>query len=65
MMDGGKIVMVKILVINVGSLILKWKFFSVFEEMVIVLGMVDWLGLLDFVFIIKKVDGSKYFEIKD
>lgn len=65
MMDGGKIVMAKILAINAGSSTLKWKLFSVPEETVIASGMVDRLGLPDSVFTIKKADGSKYSETKD
>ena len=52
MMDGGKIVMAKILAINAGSSTLKWKLFSVPEETVIASGMVDRLGLPDSVFTI-------------
>lgn len=64
-MDGGKIVMAKILAINAGSSTLKWKLFSVPEETVIASGMVDRLGLPNSVFTIKKADGSKETETKD
>lgn len=45
MLNKGEFVMLKMIVVNVGSLIVKFKLFDMLSEEVVVEGNIEWIGM--------------------